>query len=88
MNVTQAVNRLGKFASAMIILAGGLAGLSRMSLCGDRSISNARGSLQRVCFILSNITQEKRPLRPPNSLGSNECSQTESLTVWLWERPV
>ena len=31
MNVTQAVNRLGKFANAVIILAGGLVGLSRMS---------------------------------------------------------
>ena len=45
-------------------------------------------SSECVCFILSNFTQEKRPLWPPNSLGANECSQAESLTAWLWERRV
>ena len=45
-------------------------------------------SSECVCFILSNFTQEKRPLWPPNSLGANECSQAESSTAWLWERRV
>lgn len=45
-------------------------------MCGDTSISNSWGAIssKRGCFILSNIIQQKKPLWPPNSLGSNECS--------------